>query len=138
MELMHSTGMMVLGLFMRWLHISCVVLLIGSTFYALRTAKSFAPAFGTTVYAAITGVVLSGLYNFFTKPYYPAGYHMWFGIKMLLVLHVLAALILLMRKASAGAASQARSMTGIVISGAIIIGISAYLRWISLVPVVKP
>jgi hypothetical protein len=135
---MHPTGAMILGLFMRWLHISCVVLLIGSVFYALRTTKKFAPSFGPTVYAGIGGIVLSGLYNFFTKPYYPPSYHMWFGIKMLLVLHVLAALILLVRKSARDAAGQARSMTGVLISGAIIIGISAYLRWISLTPVVKP
>jgi hypothetical protein len=138
MELMSPTAALALGLFSRWLHISCVVILIGSVFYAWRTTRTFAPGFSSVVYAAAAGIVASGLYNLFTKPSYPPGYHMWFGIKMLLVLHVLAAIILLTRRSAAPSEKQSRTMAGIITSGAIVIAVSAYLRWISMTPVVTP
>ena len=133
---MPPTLAMVLGLCMRWLHITSVVLLIGGVYYALRTSRSLSPAFGSTIYAAIAGVLISGLYNFFTKPSYPPHYHMWFGIKILLVLHILAASILLVRRAQ-GTGDQSRRMRGIMISATAVIAISAYLRWISITPVVR-
>ena len=127
---------MILGLCMRWLHVTSVVLLIGGVYYALRTSRSLSPAFGSTIYAAIAGVLISGLYNFFMKPAYPPRYHMWFGIKVLLALHILAASILLVRRAQ-GTVDQSRRMRGIMISAAVVIAISGYLRWISITPVVK-
>jgi hypothetical protein len=76
----------------------------------------------------------SGLYNFFTKPSYPPAYHMWFGIKMLLVLHVFGVGFLLGMPPGSPEkeARRPRLMTGVVISGFCIILISGYLRWISL------
>jgi hypothetical protein len=50
---------------------------------------------------------------------------LWFGIKMLLALHIFAAMVLYRK-------GKERTLTGIVISGAAIVAISAYLRWISL------
>jgi hypothetical protein len=50
---------------------------------------------------------------------------MMFGIKMLLALHVFAA-VLLYRK------GKERALTGVVISGGLIVAISSYLRYISL------
>ena len=47
------------------------------------------------------------LYNFLTKKSYPPGYHMWFGIKFLLALHVLSMLILLTRRTSKKASNAA-------------------------------
>ncbi len=85
-------------------------------------------------WAAMAGIVGSGLYNFFTKAAYPPGYHMWFGIKILLALHVFAVLMLL-TKSSGEERKRARWMTGVVISSLIILAISSWLRWISL-PVV--
>jgi hypothetical protein len=71
-----------------------------------------------------------------TKPSYPPGYHLWFGIKMLLVLHVFAVLLLLAKKGS-DERKHGRWITGVLISATVIIGVSAYLRWLSLNPVVK-
>jgi hypothetical protein len=48
---------------------------------------------------------------------------LWFGIKILLALHIFAATILYRGKT--------RALTGIVILGAIVIAISGWLRWIS-------
>lgn len=122
---------MVLGVGMRWVHITSIVILIGSAYYVLRTRSVFKPVFRTTIYTAIATAFLSGLYNFLTKPSYPPHYHMWFGIKFLLALHVFAALIIAVRREEATPKFE-RSLRILLISGALIIAISAYLRWISL------
>ena len=109
---------------MRWLHIASVVVLIGGIFYARFAVGDLAPGFKPLAYAAIGGILISGTYNFLSKEVFPQHYHMWFGIKILLVLHIFAATLLYRGKT--------RALTGIVISGAIVVAISAYLRWISL------
>jgi|SRR5579884_1732504 len=145
---LHAT----LTVLMRWIHIASVVVLLGGFFFARlvlapalagsrdpdsravadRAAARFRP-FLLTVALTIVG---SGLYNYLTKPSYPPHYHMWMGIKLLLVLHVLAA-TLLYATAPANEAKRRRQATGILISGAVIILISGWLRYISLSPVVK-
>jgi hypothetical protein len=133
---MDATLAAALGVFMRWLHIGSVVILIGGIFYAWSARERIAPAFKKIAYTAIGTVLISGIYNYVTKPGFPPHYQLWFGIKMLLVLHILATLVLLMAKPG-DEKRQVRRMAGIVISGAAVIGISAYLRWISLAPLVK-
>jgi hypothetical protein len=85
-------------LLMRWVHITSVIVLVGAAYYVRRTRSAFAPEFRSTIYIAVAAAFLSGLYNFLTKASYPPGYHMWFGIKFLLGLHVLAALVLAARR----------------------------------------
>jgi hypothetical protein len=109
---------------MRWLHIASVIVLLGGVFYARFAVGEMAASFKPVIYAVIGGILVSGLYNFLTKPSYPPHYHMWFGIKILLALHVFAAAILYKP-------GKQRALTGIVISGAMIVAISAFLRWIS-------
>lgn len=127
---------MVLGVFMRWVHITSVVVLVGSAYYVRRSRSSFAPAFRSTIYAAVAAAFISGLYNFLTKASYPPHYHMWFGIKFLLGLHVFAALTLAAMRDYA-AEKLGRSLQVALISATVVILISNYLRWISLSPVVK-
>lgn len=110
---------------MRWLHIASVVVLLGGVFYARAVVGDMAKSFKPLAYGAIGGILISGLYNFLSKTHYPPHYHAWFGIKVLLALHVFAATLLYRE-------GKRRSLTGIVISGAMILLISAYLRWISL------
>ena len=110
---------------MRWLHLASIVVLLGGIFYARFAVGDLAAGFKPVAYAAIGGILISGLYNFMSKPAFPPHYQMWFGIKILLVLHIFAATILYRGKT--------RVLTGIVISGAIVIAISGWLRWISLV-----
>ena len=110
---------------MRWLHIASVIVLLGGVFYARVVIGELAPSFKPVAYAAIGGILVSGLYNFLKKPSYPPHYHMWFGIKMLLVLHLFAATIVYRQ-------GKQRTLTGIVVSGGLIVAISAFLRWISL------
>jgi hypothetical protein len=114
----------ILPLSMRWLHIVSIVVLLGGIFYARFATGDLAQGFKPMAYAAIGGILISGTYNFLSKPAFPPHYHMWFGIKILLVLHIFAATILYRGKT--------RTLTGIVISGALVIAISAYLRFLSL------
>jgi len=115
-----------LPLAMRWLHIASVVILLGGVFYARMVVGEMAKSFKPVAYAAIGGILLSGTYNFLSKSSFPPHYHAWFGIKILLALHVFAVIILYRE-------GKRRALTGVVISGALILLISAYLRWISLV-----
>ncbi len=133
---MDPTLRMALGVFMRWTHITSVVVLIGAAYYVRRTRSAFAPQFRTTIYAGVVAILVSGFYNFFTKSSYPPGYQMWFGIKFLLALHVLAALVLAARREVASEKLE-RSLRILLISATVVIAISAYLRWISLSPVVR-
>ena len=124
------------GVLSRWLHIASVIILLGGIFYARLAYSSgggqaLAPAFRPAIWFALAALIVSGLYNFFSKASFPPHYHMWFGIKMLLALHIIAALLLLTRPGG-DEAKRARSMTGIVISGALVVAVSAWLRWISL------
>jgi hypothetical protein len=133
---MNPTIALTLGLLMRWIHITSVVVLVGGVFYAWRSREEVSAAFRVIIWPAIVTLVGSGLYNFITKPAYPPHYHMWFGIKMLFVLHILAILALLAR-GTAPEAKQHRWLAGIAMSAVIVIAISAYLRWMSLSPAVK-
>lgn len=121
---------MVLSVLMRWVHVMSVVLLIGGVFYARGAGSGISPSFTSKIYLLIAALVGSGLYNFLTKPVYPPHYHMWFGIKMLLALHVIAMLILLTRQ-QVEDAKRSRWMASIMASGAVVIGISAILRWLT-------
>ena len=114
----------ILPLAMRWLHIASIAVLLGGVFYARFAVGDLQEGFKPLAYGAIGGILISGTYNFLSKPAYPPHYHMWFGIKILLVLHIFAATILYRGKT--------RALTGIVISGAIVIAISGVLRWLSL------
>lgn len=133
---MDPTLSMVLSVLMRWVHIITVVTLIGGVFYARLAGGKVAPAFASKIYALAAALVISGLYNFLTKASYPPHYHMWFGIKMLLVLHVLAMLILLTRT-DVPESKSLRWMTSILYSGAVVIALSAILRWLTLNAPVK-
>ena len=73
----------------------------------------------------------AGLYNFLTKSSYPPGYHMVFGIKFLLALHIIA-VAMIMGKPGLDAAKVKRLLTGVSISGMIVVLLSAVLRALSL------
>jgi len=132
-----------LGVIMRWLHYSSVTTLIGGILYGrlvmVPSSATLAPderdaladraavAFRPFVLAAICGLVVSGLYNILTHPGHRPIYHLLFGIKLLLALHVFAVTLLIVRP---GHPRRARLMTGAAISGLAIIAIAAYLQHI--------
>jgi hypothetical protein len=112
------------ALTMRWLHIASVVVLLGGVFYARMVVGELAPAFRRIGLGAIVGILISGLYNFLSQAH-SSTYQMWFGIKILLALHIFAVVILYKQ-------GKPRALTGVVISGAAILAIAAYLRWLSI------
>ncbi|HEY1337289.1 MAG TPA: hypothetical protein VGF59_07250 [Bryobacteraceae bacterium] len=131
----------VLNVFMRWLHISSMATLIGGMIYgrlvAAQASQALAPdaqealsergaaAYRPLVYGAIAGLLISGVYNLLSNPGHSARYHMLLGIKLLLVLHVFAVALLIVKPHNK---RRTRMMTGTLISGLIIILISAWLR----------
>jgi hypothetical protein len=132
-----------LSIFMLALHIVCAVTLIGGAiawrFAAIpgiqlldsatrvKADNTAAAAWRPVVISAITGVLISGVYNFMHRPVKTPQFHMLFGIKMLLALHVFAVSWLTTRPDNA---RRSRQFTGIVISGVVILIISATFRWV--------
>lgn len=131
----------VLTVVLRWLHIASVVTLIGGLIYGrvvlARGMELFASdslsaleeraaaAFRPLVYAAVTALIASGVYNIFASPGHSGRYHMVLGIKLLLVAHIFAVSLLVVRP---DRPRRARMMGSAAISGLIVIAISAYLR----------
>jgi uncharacterized membrane protein len=140
MELMTA----LLGVSLRWVHIMSVVVLLGGLIYARFVVypalnrpdssgalAAIADRFVPWIWLALAGLVVSGLINFMMKSSYPHGYHMWFGIKMLLVLHIVAVFFQLARVRN-DAEKRARWMKGVIFSGLVVVAISGYLRCISI------
>ena len=130
----------ILTVIMRWIHISSMATLIGGMLYGrLVAAPSIAELspdarealagqaanrYRPLVWAAMIGLVLSGVYRLLSTPGHRPFYQMLFGIKMLLVLHVFAVAILIVKPVNP---RRTRMMTGVMISGLTIILISAWL-----------
>lgn len=127
----------------RWLHIASVITLLGGILFARfavapavagqsNIAEAIAARFRPIFYWSALSAVLSGVYNFLQKVHPPRPYHAIFGIKMLLVLHILAAGYVSLKP---NQPKRNRQFTGIVISGLVIVALSAVLRLISNAPV---
>lgn len=145
--IMDPTVRAVLAVSIRWIHIASVVTLLGGFIFArfaLAPALAAMPenerkGFGMQVvlnfrplmYTVLVTILGSGLYNYLSKTSYPPHYHMIIGIKFLFVLHIFAVTILYSLP-GADQAKRNRWLTGMIVSGLIIIAISGYLRWISL------
>jgi hypothetical protein len=137
----------VLGVSMRWIHITSVVTLLGGFIFARYAlapalaavaepergsmAKKVVANFRPLLYTVLVTLIGSGLYNYLSKPSYPPHYHMWIGIKFLFALHIFAVSVLY-SMTDAGDAKRNRWLSGMVYSGLIVIAISAYLRSLSL------
>jgi hypothetical protein len=138
------------GVCWRWVHITSVALLVGGLAYArfvvVPAISGLAPESRAAVVnklvskyrpfllLILVALLASGLFNIFTKAAFPPHYQIWFGIKMLLVMHIYATAMIL---AAPGAQSLTgprwpRLMLSMVVSGFCIILISALLRWLSL------
>jgi len=130
-----------LNVIVRWMHIASVATLIGGLLYGrlvmVRAIATLAPeareplsdraaaGFRPLVFTSIACLLLSGVYNFLSNPGHSPRYHALLGLKLLLVAHVFAVAILIVRP---GNPRRARMMTGTIISGLTIILISAWLR----------
>lgn len=123
------------GLISRFVHILSAIALLGGVLFArqvLSTAgqSDLVVRYAGVFRAAVGGLLATGLYNLLTKSGLPKGYHMIFGIKFLLALHVFAIAILL-GNAGVEEAKRRRWLTGTMISGIAIVALSAYLRWLT-------
>jgi uncharacterized membrane protein len=126
---------------LRWLHIASMTTLLGGMiFWRLVLARAsadmamaargplferIAAAFRPLVFASIAGLVVSGIINFLMTPGHSKRYHALFGVKMLLALHVFAVAIVMVQPNNP---RRTRLATGAMISGLIILLISAWLR----------
>jgi hypothetical protein len=136
---------------MRFVHVGSVVTLVGAILYArlvltpvlnelpdaarAAAASSAQAKFRQTVYILLVLIIGSGTYNLITAAHHTAAWQMWFGIKMLLVLHIAAASILWALSPHGDVAvggKGKRRLAGLAISGLLVILISNYLRWLSL------
>lgn len=144
---------LLIRLLSRFIHIWCVIVILGGVVYSrlvlvpvlntlpedvrMQSAAGAQLKFRTPLFILLALVVLSGLYNFFayTGPRHGQAYQIWFGIKMLLVAHILATAILWSTSpygdARVGDKSK-RRLLSLTISGAIVVLISAYLRFLTL------
>jgi uncharacterized membrane protein len=129
---------------MRWVHITSAVTLVGGIVYArfvmIPAARSLSPdartaldenaarRFRPAAFAAMAGLVLSGIFNYLLKPGHSVRYSALFGVKMLLALHVFSVAILV---AAPKNPRRARQLLGAAISGLAIILIAAYLKGIA-------
>ncbi len=144
---------LVLHILFRYLHIGSVILFLGGVVYArqvlapvlnvlpedlrMQAAAGAQLRYRATLYTLLGVIVVSGLYNFlsFEGPKHGQTYQIWFGIKILFVAHILASAILWATSPYgdvAVAGKSKRRLTGIAISGLIVVLISAYLRSLSL------
>jgi len=135
----------VLNVIMRWLHITSVVTLIGGVLYARfilapvlqslaaqeqeKLGDALAAHYRSLLFLIILLLTATGLYNIILNINQGRLYQWLLAIKLLLVLHVFAVGILIVRPKNA---KRTRQMTGLVISGLIIIAISAVLRQLHL------
>ena len=91
---------------------------------AKELGNKAAAAYRPLVLAAMIGLIMSGIYRLLSTPGHTERYQILFGIKMLLVLHVFAVALLVVKPDNP---RRNRMMTGMLISGLVIIGISAWL-----------
>ena len=123
----YSESMDIAAILIRAIHLCSAAVLVGSAAYCWFTRSAMPAAFRTAIYAAIALLTGSGFYAFFMKAGFPKGYHMWFGIKMLLALHIFA-VYLLIALGRGDEAQQRRRLTGIAISGFTAIVLAGVLR----------
>lgn len=144
---MNPVAHAVLTILIRWIHIASVVALIGGFLFArvalapaLRglpenerraAGKRAVAGFRPVIYTVLVTILGSGIYNYVTGFPHRFAYQAWFGLKLLFVAHIFAVAILYALR-DVDEAKRERWTAGIVVSGLIVIGISGYLRWISL------
>lgn len=133
-----------LTILMRVLHIVSAITILGGVLawrYALipsteplasetrnKVDEAVAAAWRPWGIAAVFGILISGTYNFLNKTGVTPAYHAIFGIKVLLALHVLAVVFVVTKP---GNAKRARQLTGVAISGGLIVILSGVLRWLT-------
>jgi hypothetical protein len=137
----------------RFIHIISVILFLGGVVYSrqvllpvlnslpedmrMPSAAGAQLRYRNTLYILLGLIVVSGLYNFLTYsgPKHTQAYQIFFGVKMLLVAHILSSAILWATSPYGDVAVGTKAkhrLISIVISGFVIVLISAYLRSLTL------
>jgi hypothetical protein len=122
----------------RSVHAVSAVLLVGGLVFArLGLAPVAAPdvvgrallRYRPLMIVAILALLASGVYNAAFMGGRSVAYHILFGIKLLLALHVFAAALLAARpKADPG--RRIRQLTGILVSGLAVVALGVVLRYV--------
>ncbi len=113
-------------------HIICAAVLVGGAL-AWMLASSRAKvddaiaSWKPIAITATAGLLVTGVYNFMNRPVKTPTFHMLFGIKMLLALHVFVVTVIATRPNNE---RRSRQLTGVVISGILILIISTAFRWV--------
>ena len=131
----------VISVIFRFLHIFSAVVLVGGAFAWLfafipgltaissetraKVENTAAVAWRPVILSSIFGLLVSGTWNYLHKTNLPPAWHAVFGVKFLLALHVFAVTLIATKP---GNANRARQLTGVAISGTIIVILSAVLR----------
>ena len=120
------------AIIMRTAHILSAVTLLGAMLYVRVSpdADRLSTGYRPYIWWSAVLLVISGAYNLFAKSHIPIGYGLWFGVKALLAMHIIAVSFLLARS-SLSTEKRKRLVTGVAISGAVVVGLSAYLRFLS-------
>ena len=134
-------------LLFRFIHISSVIALLGGIVYArqvlvptlnslpedirLDASSRAQKRYRNTLFTLLVLIVGSGFYNLLGGPKHSYAYQIWFGVKMLLVAHIISASILWITSPYGDVTVAGKSkhrLVSIVIAGLIVVFISAYLR----------
>ena len=134
-----------LNVLMRWMHITSVVVLVGGMLYARLVivpaiaslpagqqdslSDAMAARYRSLLYLAMLLLTGTGIYNMVMNLGRGPLYQALLGTKLLLVLHVYVVGLLMVKPKNP---KRARQITGIAISGVIIIAMSAVLRQLHL------
>lgn len=114
---------------MRWIHLAGGLMLTLLAF----APKAFRPL-RFLIWIPLGISFGSGVYNFMTKIVdVPKGYHMWFGIKMLLVMHIFA-IYFLVGIGRGDEKKHKRWAIGVAISSVLAICLGEYLRYLRMHP----
>jgi hypothetical protein len=138
----------VISFLARYIHIASAITLMGGVFFALvawlpalqkvggageqSLGDAIAARFRPWFLLATVGLLLSGFYNYYRhvdRKDVPSLYHMIFGMKFLLALHVFAVGLLALK---ANNTKRQRQLLGVAISGLVIIALSGWMRQLHL------
>ena len=138
-------------LLFRFIHIAAVISLLGGAVYArqvlvpilnslpedvrVESAGKAQRKYRTTLFTLLVLIVGSGFYNLLGGPRHSYGYQIWFGIKMLLVAHIVAVAVLWATSPYGDVSVAGKGkhrLLSIIVSGLLVVLISAYLRSLTL------
>lgn len=92
-----------------------------------RVENAIAASWRPWASTAISGLLITGIYNLLHRPVETKEFHILFGIKMLAALHIFAVTLLATKSDNP---RRKRQLTGVAISGVIVFILSAAFRWV--------